>query len=239
MCKYITILAFYFLGLFPCMAQLKRTMHEEKIKVNNDIFKPLTPAQSTVKSHNHHPTIGVHGGSMISIFTLNGENSHATGTSAGVFFNFPIAERWSIRPEINGQSRRVNYTQTKIANNPIGEYSEFTGSYKYVDIPILLQYNVRDRFSYYFGGQLGKNVHSGYRTKYQEKIYVEQNEVNDIYKGFSEMSAVIGAEYRLKCGFAVELRYPRTMQTFNNGDSYSQPRFSILQLGLQYKFHHN
>lgn len=113
------------------------------------------------------PVLGIKAGINFSDITSDddpGDINVRTGFHAGIFFETPIAERISIRPEVlySTKGTELNY-DSDFFGISIAE-GESTFNLNYIDIPLYLVYHVTENFNINFGPYVGFLLNASVET---------------------------------------------------------------------------
>jgi hypothetical protein len=151
---------------------------------------------------------GVKGGTNITKLK-NGDGKVNIGVVAGVFAEFKVSEKFSIRPEVLFSTRNIK----------VGSGKDNLG---YINVPVLAKFYFLDKFSVEAGSQFGylilKEDGSLNKTNYRE----------------IELGAVFGASYRITDHLEGGVRY--NLGVRNLTKSGGDIKNSSLQFTLSYGF---
>jgi hypothetical protein len=151
---------------------------------------------------------GVKGGTNITKLK-NGDEKVNIGAVAGVFAEFKMSEKFSLRPEVLFSTRNIK----------VGSGKDNLG---YINVPVLAKYYFLDKFSVEAGSQFGYLI-------IKEDGSLNKNNYREI-----ELGAVFGASYRITEHLEGGVRYNRGVRnlTKSGGDIKN----SSLQFTLSYGF---
>ncbi|KMQ65095.1 hypothetical protein ACM46_12960 [Chryseobacterium angstadtii] len=216
----------------------------------------LVNAQEKTKSSSP-VTFGVKGGLNGSTLTKKDgyydyyENDQRlkAGFNAGIFVNIPVAEKFSIQPEVLfSQLGSKTEDRNRYNSNSYSSRQEY--DYKltlnYITLPLMVQYNILPQLYVEAGPEFGLLL--GGRSKGDE-TYTEtngnitttthrefSNKINmDLYNKFN-FGIGIGAGYYFTQNFGVTARFVAGVTDIyksNNGDTV---RNNAFQVGVAYKF---
>lgn len=182
---------------------------------------------------------GVKGGLNVSSISDEGfsESNSKTGFYAGVFMNAPIAESFSIQPEVLYNNLGAKYTTNL---GPLGTYEDKL-SLDYISVPVMLQYNVVPQFYLEAGPELGFLVNAK-----SDRTYTGDIEANDTQQldtdDFNKFNfgLGIGAGFNITQNFGVNARYVAGFSDVTDENSDPSPdannKNNTFQVGLSYKF---
>ena len=184
---------------------------------------------------------GVKGGMNVSSLsddaTLSDQESKI-GFNAGVFMNAPLAENFSIQPEVlyNDLGSKVTRSTEILGNTYSADYSRNLG---YISVPVMFQYNATPGFYLEAGPQFGflvsakdkfKNSTNG-STDNATIVALDKDNFNTFDFGIG-----LGAGYYFTRNLGLTARYTAGLSDIikdNPGDSVKN---NVFQVGLAYKF---
>lgn len=184
---------------------------------------------------------GVKGGMNVSSLsddaTLSDQESKI-GFNAGVFMNAPLAENFSIQPEVlyNDLGSKVTRSTEISGNTYSADYSRNLG---YISVPVMFQYNATPGFYLEAGPQFGflvsakdkfKNSTNG-STDNATIVALDKDNFNTFDFGIG-----LGAGYYFTPNLGLTARYTAGLSDIikdNPGDSVKN---NVFQVGLAYKF---
>ena len=183
---------------------------------------------------------GVKGGMNVASISKDGtlsDTSSKIGFNAGVFMNAPLAENFSIQPEVlyNDLGSKITYGQ-----NDNNSYSTNLG---YISVPVMFQYNATPEFYLEAGPQFSFLVNANNKLKDGNNNIL----VNDWTKlakdnlNTFDFGLGLGAGYYFTPQFGLTARYVAGMTKIGKDDNvYGQPykdsKNNVFQVGLAYKF---
>ncbi len=184
---------------------------------------------------------GIKGGMNVSSLsddaTLSDQESKI-GFNAGVFMNAPLAENFSIQPEVlyNDLGSKVTRSTEILGNTYSADYSRNLG---YISVPVMFQYNATPAFYLEAGPQFGflvsakdkfKNSTNG-STDNATIVALDKDNFNTFDFGIG-----LGAGYYFTPNLGLTARYTAGLSDIikdNPGDSVKN---NVFQVGLAYKF---
>ena len=183
---------------------------------------------------------GIKGGMNVASISKDGtlsDTSSKSGFNAGVFMNAPLAENFSIQPEVlyNDLGSKITYGQ-----NDNNSYSTNLG---YISVPVMFQYNATPEFYLEAGPQFSFLVNANNKLKDGNNNIL----VNDWTKlakdnlNTFDFGLGLGAGYYFTPQFGLTARYVAGMTKIGKDDNvYGQPykdsKNNVFQVGLAYKF---
>ncbi|MCB4234908.1 PorT family protein [Kaistella anthropi] len=183
---------------------------------------------------------GVKGGMNVASISKDGtlsDTSSKIGFNAGVFMNAPLAENFSIQPEVlyNDLGSKITYGQ-----NDNNSYSTNLG---YISVPVMFQYNATPEFYLEVYPQFSFLVNANNKLKDGNNNIL----VNDWTKlakdnlNTFDFGLGLGAGYYFTPQFGLTARYVAGMTKIGKDDNvYGQPykdsKNNVFQVGLAYKF---
>ena len=183
---------------------------------------------------------GIKGGMNVASISKDGtlsDTSSKIGFNAGVFMNAPLAENFSIQPEVlyNDLGSKITYGQ-----NDNNSYSTNLG---YISVPVMFQYNATPEFYLEAGPQFSFLVNANNKLKDgNNNIWVNDwtKLAKDNLNTF-DFGLGLGAGYYFTPQFGLTARYVAGMTKIGKDDNvYGQPykdsKNNVFQVGLAYKF---
>lgn len=183
---------------------------------------------------------GIKGGMNVASISKDGtlsDTSSKIGFNAGVFMNAPLAENFSIQPEVlyNDLGSKITYGQ-----NDNNSYSTNLG---YISVPVMFQYNATPEFYLEAGPQFSFLVNAKNKLKDGNNNTL----VNDWTKlakdnlNTFDFGLGLGAGYYFTPQLGLTARYVAGMTKIGKDDNvYGQPykdsKNNVFQVGLAYKF---
>jgi len=168
-------------------------------------------------------TFGVKGGMNVANLSNTEGSKSKIGFNAGAFANIPVAESFSVQPEVlfstvGAKSETVNKNSLKFNLN-------------YISVPVMLQYNVVPDLYLEAGPQFGFLVGSKLKDN-NGSVKLDKNTL----KGF-DFGIGIGAGYYFSEALGITARYVAGVSDIikNNNDGKSV-RNNVFQVGLSLRF---
>ena len=156
------------------------------------------------------------------------------GFNAGVFMNAPLAENFSIQPELL-YSQYGDKANATVAGN---EYS-YSRKLDYVTLPVMFQYNATPSFYLEAGPEFGLLVSAKNKVKNETsgQTVSESDNYKDDLNGFN-FGLGLGAGYYFTPNVGLTARYVAGFTDIykdgqNSGDAVKN---NVFQVGLAYKF---
>lgn len=184
---------------------------------------------------------GVKGGMNVSSLsddaTLSDQESKI-GFNAGVFMNAPLAENFSIQPEVlyNDLGSKVTRSTEILGNTYSADYSRNLG---YISVPVMFQYNATPAFYLEAGPQFGFLVSAKDKFKNSTNGSTDNATIvaldKDNFHTF-DFGIGLGAGYYFTPNLGLTARYTAGLSDIikdNPGDSVKN---NVFQVGLAYKF---
>ncbi|KFF25756.1 porin family protein [Chryseobacterium vrystaatense] len=195
----------------------------------------LAFAQQTPTSSSNPVTFGVKGGMNVSSLSKDeglDDQKSKIGFNAGVFANIPIAESFSVQPE-------VLYSQ-------YGEKSEFKDLFgnkfsastklDYVTVPVMFQYNLIPNLFVEAGPEFGFMVSAKNKLKNESNgNSTTSDNYKDQLKTFN-FGVGLGAGYYFTPNLGITARYVAGVTDIFKDNSGDAVRNNTFQVGLAYKF---
>ncbi|KXH84244.1 porin family protein [Chryseobacterium kwangjuense] len=215
----------------------------------------LVNAQEKTKSSSP-VTFGVKGGfnaSTLSKYDGNdgydNDQKLKPGFNAGIFVNIPVAEKFSVQPELlfNQLGSKTEEINRNFSNS---QSSKWEYSYKknlnYLSLPVMVQYNILPQlyveagpeFGLLLGGKekgdLKVTETSGNTTTTQETNF-SRKIVKDLHNKFN-FGIGIGAGYYFTENFGVTARFTAGITDIYKHNTGDAVRNNAFQVGVAYKF---
>ncbi|WP_265130737.1 porin family protein [Chryseobacterium oranimense] len=171
------------------------------------------------------------------------------GFNAGVFANIPVAEKFSVQPEVlfnQVGSKTEERDEFYINSDRYRREVNYKKTLSYLTIPVMVQYNILPQlyveagpeFGFLLGGKDKGDItmtrNSGNTTVTETSNFSEKI-VKDLYNTFN-FGIGIGAGYYFTQNFGVTARFTAGVTDIykhNGGDAI---RNNVFQVGLAYKF---
>ena len=156
----------------------------------------------------------------LNIASISADDSKAkAGIYGGAFANIPIAESFSIQPEIlyNGVGSKYD-----------GD-SDLRLNLDYISIPVMFQYNFVPNFYVEAGPQFGFLINSKLKSD------VGSFDADDVFKG-CDVGIGLGAGYYFTDDFGVTARFVAGLNDIVDNNPGDAVRNNVFQVGVAYKF---
>ncbi|SHF75147.1 porin family protein [Chryseobacterium vrystaatense] len=201
-------------------------------------------------------TFGVKAGFNASVLTkydgydgYNNDQKLKPGFNAGVFVNVPVAEKFSVQPELLfSQLGSKTEEKEEIYNLNSVSYrreAEYTKTLNYLAVPVMVQYNILPQlyveagpeFGFLLGGKNKgdvTNINTSGNTTSTETTTFSGKIPMDLHNKFN-FGIGIGAGYYFTQNFGVTARFTAGITDIykhNNGDAI---RNNAFQVGVAYK----
>ncbi|UWX61910.1 PorT family protein [Chryseobacterium oranimense] len=197
----------------------------------------LAFAQQTPSSSSNPVTFGVKGGMNVSSLSKDSgldDQKSKIGFNAGVFANIPIAESFSIQPEVLYSQYGDKY-DTKIGNNT---YS-YANHFDYLTVPVMVQYNLIPNLYVEAGPEFGFLLSAKSKSKNEttNNVLTESGNYKDNFSTFN-LGLGLGAGYYFTPNFGITARYVAGLTDIgkNRPSGSDAVRNNVFQVGLAYKF---
>ncbi len=215
----------------------------------------LVNAQEKTKSASPI-TFGVKAGfnaSTLSKYDGNGEYDNdqklKPGFNAGVFVHIPVADKFSIQPELlfnqlgsKTEEREEFYVNSDLYRRDV----DYKKTLNYLTLPIMVQYKILPQlyveagpeFGFLLGGKdkgdITMSKNSGNTTTTQTTTFSEKI-VKDLYNRFN-FGMGIGAGYYFTENFGVTARFTAGITDIYKHNSADAIRNNAFQVGVAYQF---
>lgn len=183
---------------------------------------------------------GLKGGMNVSSISKDGglsDTSSKIGFNAGVFMNAPLAQNFSIQPELlyNDLGSKVTY-----GSNDQNSYSTNLG---YISLPVMFQYNATPQFYLEAGPQFGLLVNADTKLKdgNNNQITTDFTKTAKDDLNTFDFGVGLGAGYYFTPQFGLTARYVAGITKIGKDDTIlgrglSDSKNNVFQVGLAYKF---
>ena len=163
------------------------------------------------------------------------------GFNAGVFMNAPIAENFSIQPELlyNNLGSKVTLTETEIGGTTYR--NEYARHLDYITVPVMFQYNATPSFYLEAGPEFGFMVSA--RDKYKstengtpQNVFESDLDTDDFNK--FNFGVGLGAGYYFTPNVGLTARYVAGFTDIakDRPSGSDAVKNNVFQVGLAYKF---
>ncbi|MDP9959655.1 porin family protein [Chryseobacterium lathyri] len=204
--------------------------------------KSSTPVTFGVKA-------GFNASTLSKVDQYDNDQTLKPGFNAGVFANIPVAEKFSIQPELlfnqlgsKTEEREVYYINSDRYKREV----DYKKTLNYLTIPVMVQYNILPQlyveagpeFGFLLGGKDKGDITtvktSGNTTNTQTTTFSEKI-VKDLYNKFN-FGIGIGAGYYFTQNFGVTARFTAGITDIYKENSSDAVRNNAFQVGVAYKF---
>lgn len=171
------------------------------------------------------------------------------GFNAGVFVNIPVAEKFSVQPEVLFSqlgSKTEEREQYYVNSDRFRRETDYKKTLNYLTVPVMVQYNILPQlyveagpeFGFLLGGkdkgdftltQTSGNVTTSQTTSFSENI------VKDLHNKFN-FGIGIGAGYYFTQNFGVTARFTAGITDIYKHNTGDAVRNNAFQVGVAYKF---
>lgn len=165
-------------------------------------------------------TFGLKAGMNVSSLSNFDESKSKIGLNAGIFMNAPLAESFSIQPELLYNS--------KGAKADIDNF-DVTFNLDYLSVPVMFQYNATPQF-YLEAGPEFSFLMSG-----KIKADGESEDIKDDLNSF-DFGVGLGAGYYFTPNFGLTARYVAGFSDVVKDNPDDAVKNNVFQVGLAYKF---
>ena len=174
---------------------------------------------------------GIKGGMNVSSISDDGfdDSKSKVGFYGGLFMNAPLAESFSIQPEViyNNLGAKVD----------AGSNSSSTLNLDYISVPVMFQYNATPQFYLEAGPEFGFLVNSS------AKLTVGNNSnttnIDTDYFNKFNMGIGLGAGFNITNKLGINARYVAGLNDVTDNDKWGSDannKNNNFQVGLAYKF---
>jgi len=137
----------------------------KKIIVALTVFTGLMaakPAGAQEYKYRKNSAIGLKGGLNMSSLTIddNSDKNLKFGFHVGAFDKIPLSDRFAIQPELLYSVKGLNYSY----DNTTGVDGDSQFKLHYIDLPVLLVFNLAEDFSFQVGPYVGYLAHANVDT---------------------------------------------------------------------------
>lgn len=144
-----------------------------------------------------------------------------SGYHAGFFTHIPVAGGFAIQPEVTYSLQGAEYEAPVLGKDKIS----------YVNIPVLLQYQLKGGLRLQTGPQLGILT----ENEFEPANGGANSEIPNVNNLDFSWSAGLG--YLSRIGLGVDLRYNHGISNiYESGNSNNEVKNRVLQIGLFYQF---
>ena len=177
---------------------------------------------------------GLKGGMNVSSISADGwdDSKAKIGFYGGLFMNAPLAENFSIQPEVL-YNNLGSKTETTVAGT---KYSS-TLNLDYIAVPVMFQYNATPQFYLEAGPEFGFLVNSSAKTTAGNNSNTT-NIDTDYFNKFN-MGIGLGAGFNITNKLGINARYVAGLNDITDNDKWGSDannKNNNFQVGLAYKF---
>ncbi len=176
---------------------------------------------------------GMNVSSLSSDASLSDQKSKI-GFNAGVFMNAPLAENFSIQPELMYSQMGDKGTTTILGT----EYSS-ARNHDYITLPVMFQYNATPSFYLEAGPEFGLLVSAKNKLKNESNgnTLAESSNYKDDLNGFN-VGVGLGAGYYFTPNVGLTARYVAGLTDIakDRPSGSDSVKNNVFQVGLAYKF---
>lgn len=189
-------------------------------------------------------TFGLKGGMNVSSVSSDAslsDKGSKIGFNGGVFMNAPLAENFSIQPELIYTQYGDKYSQTgqTVVEGTTVLTNQTVSSARHLDyvaLPVMFQYNATPSFYLEAGPEFGLLVSAKNKQKNETSgnTLAESANYKDNINGFN-VGVGLGAGYYFTPQLGLTARYVAGVNDFNKANN-AKERNNTFQVGLAYKF---
>ncbi|WP_343657918.1 porin family protein [Chryseobacterium sp.] len=188
------------------------------------VIGTIASAQSTDR-----PRFGIKAGGNLSSFT-GSDSKSKVGFYAGVFVNVPIAETFSIQPEVvysqQGAKAKDKYLFGAI---PVKDIKQILG---YINVPVMVQYNATPKFYLEAGPEFSFLINARAKENFLGESLSTDNK--NLFNAFN-FGVGLGLGYRFTPNLGVNARYIAGISKIVK-DDFGDSKNTNMQLGINYSF---
>ncbi|WP_312090921.1 porin family protein [Chryseobacterium sp.] len=235
--KKISILTLVTMSMFSSLSAQSKQLQQHQ----NSVSK--IKSQTEFEKKNSKIRLGVKAGVNFSnIYEKEtGFNyGNKTGIHIGGLVQIPISNKLFLQPEL------LYSMQGSIATIP-EESTELKMKMNYLTIPVIVKYNIFEKFNIEAGPQIGFLLSSNITANYKDEdaIFDDGLTLNDKeYKNKIDFSFGLGASYEINKNIFVGIRYnvgisnvyKKGMEIIDDDGRYNTSRNGVLQISAGYKF---
>jgi len=164
-------------------------------------------------------TFGVKAGANVSSVSNLGDSKSKFGFYAGAFVNVPLAESFSLQPE-------VLYNSKGVKNDGSGDAKV---NLDYISVPVMFQYKATPQFYLEAGPEFSFLINA------KIKASGKSADFKDFVKGF-DLGIGLGIGYDFTSNFGANIRYVAGVADIAKEKEGDASRNGVFQFGLTYKF---
>lgn len=192
---------------------------------------------TTTPSMSSDVRFGIKGGMNVSSLSKDGtlaDQGSKIGFNAGLFANIPIAESFSIQPEVLYTQYGDKYDQVILGNR----YS-YANHLDYIAVPVMFQYNFIPNLYVEAGPEFGFMVSAKNKAKNETNndVIAESGNYKDNFNTFN-VGIGLGAGYYFTDNIGLTARYVAGVTDIAKERPAGRDavRNNVFQVGLAYKF---
>lgn len=164
-------------------------------------------------------TFGLKAGMNVSSVSNAEDSESKIGLNAGLFMNAPLAESFSIQPELLYNSKGVKWSD-----------GDGTTNADYISVPVMFQYNATPQFYLEAGPEFS------FLMSAKDKWDGDSEDVKENFNSF-DFSVGLGAGYYFTPNFGLTARYVAGFtDVIKDNDTDETYKNNVFQIGLAYKF---
>lgn len=193
----------------------------------------LCVCMATIANTYAAPPIGIKAGLNLANVSVDVsdeiDKTMRPGFYIGAFTTFDLTEKLALQPEIlfSSQGFKYSYDVDNVS-------MKSNNTLNYLNIPILVKYEIIEGLAVNFGPQFGINLSAKYKDKYES-----MGETETIKKDFDgiarcDFSLALGLEYMITCKLDVSARYNLGLINLKQHDGIDGQN-NVLQIGLGYR----
>ena len=182
--------------------------------------KIILLAAAAVFGVSNAQTFGLKAGGNVASLSNTDETKSKYGFYAGAFVNIPLADTFSLQPE-------VLYSGKGVRSDGL---SNMSVNLDYISVPVMFQYKATPQFYLEAGPEMSFLVSA------KVKADGESADFKDFVNGF-DFGVGLGAGYDFTPNFGANIRYVAGVTDIvKDNDGADSSRNGVFQLGLTYKF---
>ena len=181
------------------------------------------------KSFTFGPKIGV---DYTHFWGKNCEHGGQLNYQGGVFFEYVVANRFAIAPEVVFAAQGGKYK-----NEMFGIKHTFTEHVNYINVPVMLKYYVTPSLSIDFGPQVGFNIYSKFTDELDDGTHKGKTvtDQKDATKSV-DFGVALGLTYDIAKDVFVQGRYTMGMTSVFKTGEYNEAKNGNAQIAIGYRF---
>lgn len=165
------------------------------------------------------------------------KTENLTGFHAGIFFEVPVTNRFSIEPGVFYSQKGLKVSQTLSEGGFLNLKGEISSKLNYIELPVLAKVNLTEGFYLAGGPQVAYLASSKIRAE-AGILGFSIGENFDIDPGFREFDFGIlgGLGYQFKNGLSISALYDHSLSTLDEGSSDIDAFNRAVKFSLGYIF---